>query len=85
VFGAFSSYSGGVYNSLLCSSDPYDVNHAVLAVGFGSENGTDYWIVKNSWGSDWGENGFFRIARGKNMCGISNCNAFPSNVNDFAA
>jgi len=47
------------------------VNHAVLATGFGTENGIDYWIVKNSWSTDWGEKGYFRIKRGDNMCAIS--------------
>ncbi len=48
------------------------MNHAVLAVGFGvDENGTPYWIIKNSWGADWGINGYFHMEMGKNMCGMS--------------
>lgn len=46
-----------------------DVNHAVLAVGYGVENGIPYWLIKNSWGADWGDNGYFKMEMGKNMCG----------------
>ena len=47
-----------------------DVNHAVLAVGYGvSEEGTPYWTIKNSWGDSWGDAGFFKMEMGKNMCG----------------
>nr|CDJ88565.1 Peptidase C1A domain containing protein [Haemonchus contortus] len=44
--------------------------HAVKIIGWGKENGTDYWLIANSWHNDWGENGFFRILRGTNHCGI---------------
>ncbi|RWW61780.1 hypothetical protein BHE74_00031142 [Ensete ventricosum] len=46
-----------------------DVNHAVLAVGYGVEDGIPYWLIKNSWGSDWGLDGYFKMELGKNMCG----------------
>lgn len=57
------SYTSGVYTSTTCGNTPADVNHAVLAVGYGTdpESGLDYWIVKNSWGTDWGDEGFFKI------------------------
>jgi len=59
------------------------VNHAVLLVGYGTEDDVDFWLVKNSWSSSWGDNGFFKIERGVNMCGISNCNAIPHPVTSF--
>jgi cathepsin X len=50
------------------------IGHDIEIVGFGVENGVKYWTVKNSWGSHWGEEGFFRIVRGKNNCAIeSDC------------
>merc|ERR1712050_514490 len=44
--------------------------HAVKIVGWGTDNGVDYWKVANSWDTTWGEDGFFRILRGKDQCGI---------------
>lgn len=62
-------YSGGIVDAYSCDST--QINHAVTIVGYGSEDGQDYWIVKNSWGSGWGEQGYFRIARGSGACGIN--------------
>lgn len=80
VVDGFRDYTSGVYTSTVCKNSPSDVNHAVVAVGYGTENGLDYWIVKNSWGADWGDQGFFKIQRGVNMCGVAECNSFPSEV-----
>ena len=79
VVDDFMLYKRGIYSSSKCKNGPSDVNHAVLIVGYGQapETGKPYWIVKNSWGSSWGENGYFRIERGSNMCGISVCASYP--------
>ena len=48
-----------------------DVNHTVLAVGYGVENSIPYWLIKNSWGAEWGDNGYFKMEMGKNLSGKS--------------
>ncbi|XP_076259754.1 procathepsin L-like [Rhynchophorus ferrugineus] len=68
-------YESGIFHLSLCYI--FGLNHGVLAVGYGSENGTDYWVVKNSWGADWGENGYIRFKRGVNECGIAYDNVYP--------
>ncbi|XP_020821255.1 pro-cathepsin H isoform X1 [Phascolarctos cinereus] len=77
VTADFLSYREGIYSNPKCSKSPDKVNHAVLAVGYGEENGIPYWIVKNSWGTSWGNNGYFLIERGKNMCGLADCASYP--------
>ncbi|XP_073848117.1 procathepsin L-like [Musca autumnalis] len=62
-------YESGIYSDEECNKG--EVNHSVLVVGYGSENGQDYWIVKNSWDKVWGEEGYFRLPRGNNFCGIA--------------
>ncbi|TYZ60225.1 hypothetical protein PybrP1_000567 [[Pythium] brassicae (nom. inval.)] len=77
VVSDFRFYKSGVYESAECKSGEQDVNHAVLAVGYGAEDGKKHWIVKNSWGDAWGMSGFFQIARDKNMCGVADCASYP--------
>ncbi|KAK7604871.1 hypothetical protein V9T40_006057 [Parthenolecanium corni] len=69
-----------VYYSEYCQKNPKArLNHALLAVGFGTtDEGEDYWLIKNSWGTGWGDNGFFKIARNKNShCGIADHSNYP--------
>ncbi|XP_075995410.1 cathepsin S, ortholog 1 [Genypterus blacodes] len=74
---SFHLYKRGVYDTPKC--DPRRLNHAVLIVGYGADRGKDFWLVKNSWGTSWGEGGFIRIARNKrNMCGIATFPVYPT-------
>ena len=66
------TYTGGILDKTSSQCPTSGMNHAVTMVGYGSESGTDYWIIKNSWGKSWGEDGYFRIRRGTGCCGI-NC------------
>nr|XP_055053451.1 dipeptidyl peptidase 1 [Misgurnus anguillicaudatus] len=75
VYPDFMNYKEGIYHhtGLGDSNNPFELtNHAVLLVGYGKchKTGEKYWIVKNSWGAGWGENGFFRIRRGTDECAI---------------
>ncbi|XP_060915571.1 procathepsin L-like [Labrus mixtus] len=74
---SFHLYRGGLYNVPSCN--PRLTNHAVLVVGYGTDGGQDFWLVKNSWGTTWGEEGFIRIARNKkNLCGIASFAVYPT-------
>ncbi|XP_072936607.1 cysteine proteinase B-like [Epargyreus clarus] len=57
-------YNHGVMDGCTCNS----INHAVLLVGYGTEKDIPFWVIKNSWGADWGEDGFFKVKRGVNSC-----------------
>jgi len=68
--GGFQSYKSGVFSGP-CGTR---LNHAILAVGYNSQ----YWIVKNSWGSNWGSAGYIFMTRGKNLCGMGNDMNWPT-------
>lgn len=76
----FQSYSSGILTSTSCGTN---LDHGVLIVGYGSENGQDYWMVKNSWGTSWGDKGYVKIARSSStndpgICGIAMDPSFPT-------
>nr|GMD90376.1 cysteine proteinase RD21A-like [Ipomoea batatas] len=75
---AFQFYESGVFTGL-CGTQ---LDHGVVAVGYGSENGTDYWVVKNSCGANWGDNGYIKLERNlgntaTGKCGIAMEASYP--------
>jgi C1A family cysteine protease len=75
----FQSYSKGIISSAACGTQ---LDHGVLVVGYGTEGGKPYWILKNSWGNSWGEKGFFRIAKSTKsdagICGLQSEPSYPT-------
>lgn len=70
---AFQTYSGGILK--VC---PGTIDHCVQAVGYGEDGGEKYWLVRNSWGTGWGEKGYIRVQMGQNLCMISNDVTYPT-------
>eukprot|EP01113_Clastostelium_recurvatum_P051349 TRINITY_DN995_c0_g1_i1.p1 TRINITY_DN995_c0_g1~~TRINITY_DN995_c0_g1_i1.p1 ORF type:complete len:293 (-),score=58.37 TRINITY_DN995_c0_g1_i1:76-954(-) len=67
VTPAFETYTGGIFND---TTGAETVDHVISVVGWGAQNGVNYWIVRNSWGTFWGENGWARVVRGTNNIAI---------------
>jgi len=67
----FMYYKSGIYKSgpNKIHQEWEQVDHAVLLVGYGQDDSQPYWVMQNSWGTDWGEGGYFRMARGSDESG----------------
>jgi C1A family cysteine protease len=74
---AFHLYKSGVLDSAACGKK---LDHGILAVGYGTDEGRGYYKVKNSWGTTWGESGYIRLVQGKDMCGIADSASYPTGV-----
>jgi len=75
----FEYYSSGVYYNPNCKNDPDSLDHEVLVVGYGTDDvGGDFWLVKNSWSTYWGDEGYIKMARNRNNnCGIATQATYP--------
>jgi cathepsin X len=77
---SLESYTGGIYKD---ETGDMNIVHDISIVGFGVENGTKYWVVRNSWGSHWGESGLVRVVRGINNIAIESDCAWATPVDTW--
>ncbi|XP_025110869.1 digestive cysteine proteinase 2-like [Pomacea canaliculata] len=74
---SLSFYANGVYYEPACGNKPDDLDHAVLAVGYGTLDGEPYWLVKNSWSTYWGNDGYVLMSQKDNNCGVATSPTYP--------
>eukprot|EP01006_Ploeotia_vitrea_P006076 TRINITY_DN12217_c0_g1_i1.p1 TRINITY_DN12217_c0_g1~~TRINITY_DN12217_c0_g1_i1.p1 ORF type:complete len:553 (+),score=105.88 TRINITY_DN12217_c0_g1_i1:24-1682(+) len=78
---SFGFYSHGVYSDPKCLNGINDLDHSVLLVGYGTEDGKDYWLVRNQWSHWWGADGYIKIAKdSRNICGVATAAMYPKVV-----
>jgi C1A family cysteine protease len=72
----FQHYKTGIFDDVTCGTT---LDHAVALVGYGSESGKDYYILRNSWNTYWGEDGYMKIAavEGAGICGVQSLSLYP--------
>ena len=73
---SFQFYSEGIYNPRKCGTRDSQLDHGVLAIGYGVSP-KPYWLMKNSWGKSWGMEGYFKIEQALNKCGICTSSSYP--------
>merc|ERR1711879_766231 len=73
----FDDYTGGVITYEECGGENYQIDHCIQLVGFNWKAEKPYWIVKNSWSTSWGLNGYAYLEYGKNTCGVASHAAYP--------
>jgi cathepsin L len=75
---SFQLYTGGVYNNFLCHNKAAGLDHGVAIVGYGKQVNKDYWLVRNSWGTIWGMEGYIKMSKDKNnQCGVATDATYP--------